>query len=325
MGEVGVRDNLPLQIQVAKLRHKISSVSTIPRLVSPSSSIAQSFAYSNMLSSNSIIYNDYMRKISNSGITIPQQVTEQPLLQINNSFHENVLQPNNNFLSGKIATVKSNTTKRISEKANTTYRTLEKSNKKPSSAIIGNDLKYFNNLFPNKKGEDKNPRSDFGFNNSILEPAILNPLALKVVSNVPKYALRGNATSSRIDKNASADKMLTVRQINDSPPITVRLPVLPIEFDRMSDSTEILHAKDVEDIDALAIRRTLGALEYDGGVDIDINSYDDHTKEEFYQRSKMIASNPSVQVLYLPTTAPANSVVLQEGKQELSNIGDIDK
>eukprot|EP01035_Chromulina_nebulosa_P034735 gene34735-46642_t len=307
MGD-GVRDNLSLEIQVAKLRHKISSVSAISRSVSPS----RSAAYSN----NILVGINSIRKLPNCA---PKQVTELSVLQINNTFHEKVIQPN--YLSEKNAFVNSIITHKNSEKANTTGKSLEKSNKKPSIAIIGNDLNYFNNLFP-KRSNDKNYRSGFGFDDSISEPALSNPLALNVVSNVKQNESRGNtikSASSRIDKNASADKMLTVRQINDSPPITVRLPVLPIELDRMDDSSEVFNVQDEDEVDTSAIRRTLVALEIDGGIDI--NSYDDHTKEEFYQRSKMIASNHSVQILATTASVPEGSLDVNA----LPNAGNIDK
>ena len=309
------------------------------------------------LPNETIMYYDALRHhFTTSKTTMTQRglVNVQPVLQANtNTFQETPLQPIESHLSpSEAAIAKSKNLRKFRygllapEKANILAKDLVTVPKgrliKPPTGK-GNDLKYFDSFFPTKT-------SSRGL---VSESPLITTNKLDndpILSSNESEGKQLTDSSSLIDLNVVADNKLTIRcdsdsefkyrQKKDSRPVTplytpasfrVPIKVLRIDYGKVGETTEkINNAQDDDDdySDVSAIRRTLGALEVDGGVGIDINNYDDHTKEEFYQRSKMIASNPSVQVLYLPTTAPANSVVLQEGKLdiiELPNIGDIDK
>ena len=271
--------DISFQLQVSKLQHKISLISTVSV---PPSNIAQS-------ASRSMLCDDFLRQLP---ISFPH-VSVQPILQIKNGFHKKVLQPKYYFPSEEVAVAKSNilqkstTNTRSPERTNSTGKVQDKQ-RKNSSITAGNDLRYFNNVFA-KKSEDKN------------------------IGNSK------STSSSQSDRISSTDKIIIARHLSESPPITVRLPVLPIVFD---DSSEVLNAPDQDKFDTAEIRRTLGVLETDGSVDI--NSYDDHTKEEFFQRSKMIAkeSDNSVEVHFLPSKAPATAG-LQEGRLDIIDLSNI--
>lgn len=191
------------------------------------------------------------------------------------------------------------------------------------SAGKGNDTKYFDKVFPPNEKKTS----------PILVDRIESSSTVRASSESVNDSIFADSdfdgkiildTTSQVEASTFADKMLTIRgdpgfehkyriRGSQSPttalytPASFRLPIKKsrINYDEMSDDSlegnEIAAAAAGEEVNQ--IRMSLGLLETDGSIDK--YSYDDKTKEEFFQRSKMISRQNSadVEILYLPPKA----------------------
>ena len=294
-----------------------------------------------------IIYYDALRhNFTTSKTTMSQRglVGVQPNLQVDTNFQETLLQPIETHLSpSESAIMKSKNLRKFRygllppEKANILAKDLVNVPKRrliQPPAGKGNDLIYFDSIFPSKSSAPVvAPESPL---------TKLNNLGTNQITPISESEDKIILTdrSSQLGLNATADQKLTIRdsgheykykQKTDNRPVTplytpatFRLPIksLRIDYDKVGETIDMVNKQDQDEFDTAEIRRTLGALEIDGSVDT--NSYDGHTKEEFFQRSKMIAkeSDNSVEVHFLPSKAPATAG-LQEGRLDIIDLSNI--
>ena len=295
------------------------------------------------LPNEKIIYYDALRhNFTTSKTTMSQRglVGVQPNLQVDTNFQETLLQPIETHLSpSESAITKSKNLRKFRygllppEKANILAKDLVNVPKRrliQPPAGKGNDLIYFDSIFPSKSSTPVvAPESPF---------TKLNNLGTNQITPISESEDKIILTdrSSQLGLNATADQKLTIRrdsgheykykQKTDNRPVTplytpatFRLPIksLRIDYDKVGETIDMVNKQDQDEFDTAEIRRTLGVLEIDGSVD-------GHTKEEFFQHSKMIAkeSDNSVEVHFLPFKAPATAG-LQEGRLDIIDLSNI--